>query len=143
MKPKTFYLILASIIIALSVSLFLTRKVIKIPSPLQEIKPQETSLKPATAGLVQGQQTYVPGIKRNTIKRISQETLRPEEIEKKKAARAEITPFSSPSSGSSSSNSPTTAVSAPENTASGNVKIHRGPSTEEVKEMNAQGIMLW
>jgi len=146
MKPKTLYMLLSVIIVAISVSLLLTREAIKTQPISQEIKPQDSDAGPSAAAMVQAQQPYTPIEKRGAItiiKPLPQDTPQPPAIEKKKTPRAETTstPVASESSTSGSSGGNTSAST--EKTTSGITKTGKQPSAQESKEMNARGIVLW
>ncbi|MCX5710944.1 MAG: hypothetical protein NT060_03125 [Candidatus Omnitrophica bacterium] len=146
MKPKTLYILLAVLIIAISISLLLTKEAVKTQPISQEIKPQETPVAPSAAAMVQAQQAYIPVEKRGAItiiKPLPQDTPRPPEIEKKKTAQAETTSTPATSGNNPSVSAGENTSSSPEKTTSGITKIGKQPSAEESKEMNTHGIVLW
>ena len=141
MKPKILYLSFACLIIAILISIFISRESVKIQPALEETNPQEIVTQQQS--VLSGQTQQFPPTFDNrpaitVIKPQPKENPTPASEEKinkrQQPARLSV----------SSSQSPAVSEGEPEEQpASGITKIGKRPTEEEDKEMNARGIVMY
>jgi len=142
MKPKILYLFFAALIIAILITILITRENTKIQSALEETKPQQIVPQQQTALSGQTQQlppafgnrpaiTIIkPQPKESPVSPASEEKIN----KKRQAERLSASPSQGPTVSEGESE---------EEPASGVTKIGKRPTEKENKEMNARGIIMY
>jgi hypothetical protein len=140
MKPKILYLSFACLIIAILISIFISRESVKIQPALEETTPQQIVTQQQSALSGQTQQLpspfdYRPAI--TIIKPYPKENPAPAQEERINKRQQPERLFASPSQ------SPVVSEGEPDEPDSGITKIGKRPTEIENKEMTAQGIVMY
>ena len=142
MKPKILYLSFACLIIAILISIFISRESVKIQPALEETNPQEIVTQQQSALSGQTQQLSPASYNRPAITLIKPQPK--ENLTPVPASEERINERQQPERLSASpSQSTVVSEEEPDESDSGITKIGKRPTEIENKEMNSRGIVMY